>query len=497
MPRYRSKNSGCIFLFGIIGLTIAGIFSLISDPSDFVVSALNILSAIILFLAIMASMILLPGLFSKSKSPQNLSKSNNDDEEIIVKTTSLQEKKVDQEDVCEKKVDEKITKLFIPVQTTTPQQVYANDDEWWESLSAIWKKRFNKIVGIKSPFIEFSNVDFLKTDEKYINEKSVRTSGTTKKPPQVILKSITMSTELDLSGFGIIDISCLSYLKSLRSLNLSYNRITDFTPITDLEKLSVLIINGDSFNDRTIPLREISFIRTLKNLIEIDLSNNKITSIYPLIGLDSLERLTLNNNEIKNIKGLENKERLKYLKLGSNIKLNVDNKILRKIKNLEELEINNLNSSAKKYFFGLKKIKSVKLSNSNINLQSLISHRHLSRLELINCKKIDLKNIKHLKQLELLKINFMELGITSFLKNLENLKTLDLEFCKIHNINAIKYLKNLENLNLNSNNIKNLKSLEGLDKLQVLKLEYNELTICNIESLKKIISKYEISHNLK
>lgn len=78
-------------------------------------------------------------------------------------------------------------------------------------------------------------------------------------------------------------------------------------------------------------ISEIEGLESLTNLIELNLSNNKIAEIKALNNLTSLENFNLSRNQISEIKGLEKLTNLKILNLSIN-------PFITKIKGLDNLE---------------------------------------------------------------------------------------------------------------------------------------------------------------
>ncbi len=89
----------------------------------------------------------------------------------------------------------------------------------------------------------------------------------------------------------ITDISAVSSLKGLTSLNLSGNRGLDISALSGLENLTFL-------NLRTCGLDDIRALEGLINLTELDLAGNRFTDIGALAGLKKLKVLYLSDNGI-------------------------------------------------------------------------------------------------------------------------------------------------------------------------------------------------------
>jgi internalin A len=96
---------------------------------------------------------------------------------------------------------------------------------------------------------------------------------------------------LDLSSNKIIDISLLKKSNTMKSLDLSYNDIYDLSPLINLTNLEYLELHYNFIKD-------ISPLGNLSNLKELNLKGNRIDNIEPLKTLNHLEYLFLSNNPI-------------------------------------------------------------------------------------------------------------------------------------------------------------------------------------------------------
>lgn len=116
---------------------------------------------------------------------------------------------------------------------------------------------------------------------------------------------------LNLNHCSIVNLEGIEYFKNLRKLDLSYNKISDVTPLTKLNHLDNLIIYNNNISD----LSEVSKIASLRTL---DISNNKIVDLSPLVSLHNLKELDLNNNKIEDISKLNELTGLTSLDISRN-----------------------------------------------------------------------------------------------------------------------------------------------------------------------------------
>ncbi len=127
---------------------------------------------------------------------------------------------------------------------------------------------------------------------------------------------------------GITNIDALSYFVNLEELDLTGNRITDFSPLsqlTSLKKLNISknynVVSGASGASGL----DISFLKTLLLLEELDASDNMLSDITPVSYLVSLKKLTLSRNRITDIMPIASCRALTYIDLSYNYGINADN----------------------------------------------------------------------------------------------------------------------------------------------------------------------------
>jgi internalin A len=105
---------------------------------------------------------------------------------------------------------------------------------------------------------------------------------------------LTNATSLDLSGSGISDISNLTRLAYLETLNLSRNEISNiyiFQLTNSRFTLKELNLSGNQIEDIT-PIASLQYLEVL------DLSNNLISSELPLMNLTNLKTLYIGGNQL-------------------------------------------------------------------------------------------------------------------------------------------------------------------------------------------------------
>ena len=274
---------------------------------------------------------------------------------------------------------------------------------------------------------------------------------------------------LSLSNNNISDISPLSELISLTDLGLRNNRIADLSPLAGLNNLTSLNLWNNNISD-------ISPLSGLNNLTSLNLSNNNISDISPLSGLNNLTSLYLWNNNISDISPLSELISLTELSLGAN---NVsDLSPLSGLNNLTLLSLNSISPIADlSPLSGLNNLTRLSLWNNNISdispLSELIS---LTELGLRGNRIADLSPLSGLNNLTRLSLGVNNVSDLSPLSGLNNLTELNLDINNISDLSPLSGLNNLTELGLRNNRIADLSPLSGLNNLTELNLDINNIS---------------------
>ncbi len=125
------------------------------------------------------------------------------------------------------------------------------------------------------------------------------------------LSGLTGLSSLDLAGNRITSVSPLSGLSGVEGLNLSTNGITDVSPLSGLTALRRLYLRNNAIAD-------IAALLGLTDLRQLNLDGNRITNVSPLSSLTKLDRLVLQNNSIAEIAPLSGLTGLTQLDLDDN-----------------------------------------------------------------------------------------------------------------------------------------------------------------------------------
>lgn len=148
------------------------------------------------------------------------------------------------------------------------------------------------------------------------------------------ISKLTKLRDLTFYMNKLKDISALKDLTGLERLNCGQNQIHDLTPLKNMTKLNHLDLdyNGitslkglegcTALTELTLRSNRITDISALKGLVNMEkmlwLSDNQITDISALAGMTKLKELDLFNNQISDITPLQNLRNLQELNLGNN-----------------------------------------------------------------------------------------------------------------------------------------------------------------------------------
>ena len=166
----------------------------------------------------------------------------------------------------------------------------------------------NPIIHIEDPGLE-----------EAVREKLDRPRG------PVYQTDLTTTTELDASGRGITSLKGLEHFTKLVDLNLEDNKVADLTPLSKLGMLKNLnlrnngIISLESINFQSIthlPLRKINLSHNVKRMNNVE--TIRLSDISLLKKLTSLEELELRDNHIEDLTPLSRLTSLKVLDLREN-----------------------------------------------------------------------------------------------------------------------------------------------------------------------------------
>ncbi|CAL5977720.1 Conserved_hypothetical protein [Hexamita inflata] len=171
------------------------------------------------------------------------------------------------------------------------------------------------------------------------------------------LQNMKQLKELHLADCCLKDIHVLENLP-IEELDLSRNVRLNLDPIKHIVSLKILSIWGNQ-------LKDISFMKSLVNLVELDISRNQNVDLTALSQLSNLKSLNICFTGIYDLQILRKLVNLTYLDLSSNNLFDVS-----ELDCLKQLEQINLEGN---------KIISFKALESNQNFQEFYIHEQLER----------------------------------------------------------------------------------------------------------------------
>ena len=352
--------------------------------------------------------------------------------------------------------------------------------------------------------LENLNLQSLEGIENCSNITSFRTNYT------FIKDYVKLSKLYNLNKFYIYagkDVNFDNVIDSLKSAkNLTYFTI-NITPlkIKSMKRISELSDTIQSIYLRgTYEIQKIEGLENKTNLIELNLSGNKISEIQGLENCKKLKILNLESNKISKIENIENLQELTDLYLGKNKLvdiLNVDKNT--KLIKLGLQENPNIKSNRNEYtqeentrLDKIQEIITVRNGRIDINTEQLKLFKGYKNLRISNS---DISTLECLEgQTELVDLYFYmckNLTLTDeksqdILKNMTKLKILNITGSNIQDLTAVNELKNLTKLTLEGGSALDLSQIEDIiSQIRIATTNQNELDSilkCSINKVKKL-----------
>lgn len=277
-------------------------------------------------------------------------------------------------------------------------------------------------------------------------------------------------TSLDLSSFWITSLQGMEYLTALNQLTLNQTGTDDITPLATLHRLEYLYL-------QTNQIQEIDVVSYMLDLIELDLGDNQITDLSPLVWLQgkNLTTLRLGDNNISEISALRFITSLEILELQNNRITEIEP--LHQLTSLKELNLSD------------NQISDITPIVSDISFIETLEVLNLSNNQLTD--EIDLTWLEkngHLRELYLAGNQIRELSDLYWSKNLE---ILDLSENQIVDMGIFITQTDIQELYLHGNQIRNIANLCNLGSLEILHLHNNDIR--DIEVLRGLWSLKEVT----
>lgn len=285
----------------------------------------------------------------------------------------------------------------------------------------------------------------------------------------------------------IKDITPLTGLVQLKSLDLSNNQISDISALSGMTNLETLILYKNKITD-------ISALSDLSNLISLDLERNQIADITPLSGLTNLKSLELNSNLIADTSVLSSLIGLESLLLSRNGLTTIPK--LTQLPNLKFLELDGNQITDISSLSGMPAIESVSLFGNQItNIPSLSDVPNLKALGLGVNQITGISGLSGLTSLEIVDLTNNRMTAIGELADLPNLIYMDLQNNQITDISGLSGVPSLIFVYLNRNRIENLDALSNMPKLRYIEVSTNQIKDISGLSGMPSLESIDISYN--
>jgi internalin A len=267
------------------------------------------------------------------------------------------------------------------------------------------------------------------------------------------LASLSALTELDVTGNRVSRVTPLATLIGLRVLDLSSNHVEDLNDLMGLVNLKSLKVNNYLAvpSDHQSTLHNVDVARLMVNLTELELDNNCVHDLFPLMNLTWLERLSLNHNAISYVRPLTMLPRLKSLRLRDNMIASMRYGFLAG-ETLEELDIG---------------------FNPQLRLPSFMMFPKLKVLSVARTDNGDLSMIADLRQLTELDVSYTDFSYGNVLQHFPQLTRLNVACSRVQGLAGAAAsgapLKELKVGHACRGSF-DLRSLSGLMSLEVLEI---------------------------
>jgi len=303
------------------------------------------------------------------------------------------------------------------------------------------------------------------------------------------LSGMTALEMLILYNNKITDISALSGLSNLTSLDLERNQITNITPLSGLTNLKSLELNSNLIADTSslstltgleslllnrVGLTTIPDLTDLPNLKSIELDGNMITDISGLSGMASIESVSLFGNRIEVISALSDVPNLRALGLGVNQITDISG--LSGMTSLEIVDLTNNRITAIGELTDLPNLIYMDLQNNQIaDISGLSGITSLIFVYLNRNRIVNVDDLSSLSKLRIIELGTNQITDISGLSGLPSLEAIDLSYNQIEAIPAMADLPNLRTIDMRNNRITDISGLAGLPGLVILDLANNDV----------------------
>jgi serine/threonine protein kinase len=265
---------------------------------------------------------------------------------------------------------------------------------------------------------------------------------------------------------SVEDISTLSGISSLRTVNLNENLISDLSALQS--SIGITSISAD-YNQ----LESLNGLGTLANLRTITATSNQISDISALRGLENLTVIDINDNNVSDISALSTASRLREFHAANN--------------DLDDLTP----------LTGGSALITININGNNVqNLDFLYEHIYLSVIRAAHNGLTCIEGLTNVTRLTFVNFNNNQLiDIGTLAKSSGTMLELQLANNNISDISALSGMPLLTLLILDNNMIEDISPLRDSAMLRVLSLHNNNIESIDVFPATNSLSFLDISNN--
>ncbi|CAL6036966.1 Conserved_hypothetical protein [Hexamita inflata] len=243
-------------------------------------------------------------------------------------------------------------------------------------------------------------------------------------------------------------------------------------------------------------IKDIADIESLKDLVTLNLINNKITSFK--IVLQNLINLSIGMNPLKDKSGLHQSPHLQYLDL-SETKTTNTNFIPQQLTNLRTLQLccNNISDIAT--ISNYIDLQSLNLTFNKFlkNIEPLKCCMQLINLDLSNTRVYDINPLQFLRNLQFLKLSRTNVSNLWPLQFVKNLKQLIMSYISVIDLHPLQYLHQLEHLQITNTKVVDVAPLSSLTLISQMLLVHNKIRSFDPVKHHKCFTDYSMGYQTK
>jgi Leucine-rich repeat (LRR) protein len=404
-------------------------------------------------------------------------------------------------------IDEETGELKIVSIYTTRLSEEEDMMNWWNTLPTAWRTYFTEKNVLESALF--------KTDFQIVSRDTLMIGTEKKKVTYDLInyvKSVVNAETLDLSGRkDVEDLTPLTKMANLKTLDVSKTGISDITPLRSMTKLEV-------FRCAETMVSDLSYLRHSLELRELNVNKTMITDLKALEGFTKLSMLSVSNcNLLKDISTVEMLTQLKDFRFSSTTISTLDH--LKNLTQLEYLQFNGTPVAELSPLSNLKKLEIIQMDRSKVS--SLAPLKSLPALKKIYCDNTSVSKDEANQFMQtnhvivvyasdilnrwwdgvseawkgILKAGVPDTGEKrELLHNILNKTEIDItNNAQIKEVEALKVMTNLKILKMASSGVSNLAPLRELKDLR--EIDFSGTFVTDIEPLSGLTKLTSIKGN--